>query len=476
MKKHWTTVTDFILHGKVSSKYSIIDVAGINQVGDGGALTLVRTGNVGTPNQSFINTGNNTCTDDNGDEWEVQKGTILNYNGTDNWFGGSFGSEGVGTYILNDSNSWVVFLDEQDIPDKSSFTLRFDSIANMLAGIPVRSEPGDVCIVLDTTFKHESGSGFVITDFTPLSERGSRAYQANNMEELRNAVGDLNDTPVRAYGSRHLINNPASTHAIVDVANFAGQNLGEEAPIGFIHHHYTDGTMHQFDNVGEANNILVLKNAQNETRRPDKPSDFVGSGNFLSLRYVDPAVGFTKTGFFIDKDMKQVWTGEKGTAVLWQNRADDGTSAFRLQTTHKHDVILDIMNGLTQSRILQLLNDVSGERFLINSLSELQNGVGFQADKGDVWLLSLEGATGRIKVSHPIQASDAAKNTQLTAPANKVVEVLTPFKPRQYSTAQLPDASTFDGCLISISDLTGKPSPLVYSDGTNWRYMDNTLV
>lgn len=47
MKKQWTTVSDFILHGKVSSKYTIIEVEGINQVGDGGALTLVRTGSVG---------------------------------------------------------------------------------------------------------------------------------------------------------------------------------------------------------------------------------------------------------------------------------------------------------------------------------------------------------------------------------------------------------------------------------------------
>lgn len=115
MKKQWTTVADFILHGKVSSKYLIIEAEGINQVGDGGALTLVRTGNVGTPNQSFTDTGNNTCVDDNGDVWEVQKGTILNYNGTDNWFGGSFGSDGVGTYVLNDSSTWEIFPDKQDI-------------------------------------------------------------------------------------------------------------------------------------------------------------------------------------------------------------------------------------------------------------------------------------------------------------------------------------------------------------------------
>lgn len=106
MKKQWTTVSDFILHGKVSSKYAIIEVEGINQVGDGGALTLVRTGNVGSPNQSFIDTSNNTCVDDNGDEWQVIIGTILVYNGSDNWFGNDFGSRGIGVYILNFQGTW----------------------------------------------------------------------------------------------------------------------------------------------------------------------------------------------------------------------------------------------------------------------------------------------------------------------------------------------------------------------------------
>jgi len=305
MKKQWTTVSDFILHGKVSSKYAIIEVEGINQVGDGGALTLVRTGNVGTPNQSFTDTGNNTCVDDNGDVWEVQKGTILNYNGTDNWFGGSFGSDGVGTYILNESNVWVVFIDKQDIPDKSSFTLRFDSIANMLAGIPVRSEIDDVCIVLDTTFKHVSGSGFSITDFKPLSYRGGEAYEKTTIESLRNELSEIVDSPLLQYGSRKLVNNPDFTDAIEDIANFAGQEQGSSAPTGWIHHHYTDGIMHQWDNVGDGT-MLYLKNAQNPGRRPDKASDYVGQGKFLSLG-TEGFVGAGSERFFISPEVEFVY-------------------------------------------------------------------------------------------------------------------------------------------------------------------------
>lgn len=105
MKKQWTTVLDFIQHGKVTSKYQIVEVQGMNTVGDGGALTLVRTGAVGTPSQSFTDTGNNTCVDKNGDVWGLQDGTLVTFNGTDDWFGNSFGLQEVGNYELK-SGLW----------------------------------------------------------------------------------------------------------------------------------------------------------------------------------------------------------------------------------------------------------------------------------------------------------------------------------------------------------------------------------
>lgn len=98
MKKQWTTVLDFIQHGKVTSKYQIVEVQGMNTVGDGGALTLVRTGAVGTPSQSFTDTGSNTCVDKNGDVWGLQEGAVVAYNGTDDWFGNGFGLQNVGNY------------------------------------------------------------------------------------------------------------------------------------------------------------------------------------------------------------------------------------------------------------------------------------------------------------------------------------------------------------------------------------------
>jgi hypothetical protein len=105
MKKQWTTVLDFIQHGKVTSKYQIVEVQGMNTVGDGGALTLVRTGTVGTPSQSFLDTGNNTCIDKNGDVWKPKKGSLVYYNGVDDWFGNGFGLQDIGNYSFK-GDSW----------------------------------------------------------------------------------------------------------------------------------------------------------------------------------------------------------------------------------------------------------------------------------------------------------------------------------------------------------------------------------
>ena len=63
-----------------------------------------------------------------------------------------------------------------------------------------------------------------------------------------------------------------------------------------------------------------------------------------------------------------------------------------------------------------------------------------------------------------------------TVTANQMVESQTPMLLRQYSTTTLPSAVTYANSTVSISDSTGKPSPLVYSNGTIWVYMDNTAV
>lgn len=290
-------------------------------------------------------------------------------------------------------------------------------------------------------------------------------------EGLRTAMGNANKTNQTMYGRFKYVNGTASTTGVFDAANFGGQSSGTSAPIGFVFHHYTDGTEIQIDNVGEANKILVLKNAHNPTRRQDKASDFVGTGSYISFDRHNYALGYNQTLGFVDKDFKIVWTGVAGIGTLWQNKADDGVAAFRFQTTNAHVNILDILNGVLGQRSFTIRQDVSFTRTILRSETNQANGVGFEAMDGDVWLLSNGDANKRIKINKSIQATSG--NTTLTAITNQAVETQVPFLLRGYNTASLPSASTFSGCMIRILDRANKPA---YSDGTNWLFVATDAV
>jgi hypothetical protein len=295
-------------------------------------------------------------------------------------------------------------------------------------------------------------------------------FGLNTLDELQALIETtLPDLKFKPFSRLELRNSRESSEGLFDAPNFAGQTDYGNEPIGFIFHHYTDGGMIQIDNVGESNDIIRLKNAQNANRRPDKPSSFVGSGNFLAFDEHDDSLGFSQRLGFIDKAFKIVWTGVKGIATLWQNKADDGTPAFRLQTTNNHDYILNILNGLT-TNVFNFRNDVTYTRARIDSHPDQTNGMYINAGAGNLVLDS----TSQVRVNKPLSTSSG--NLQLTTGDASPVESLLPLKLRQYSTAALPSAATYSGCVVSISDRAGKPSPVVYSDGAAWYYMDNTAV
>ncbi len=305
-----------------------------------------------------------------------------------------------------------------------------------------------------------------------LAEKNPNQWQLglNTAEELRQSMSD-SDTPLRyEYGSRSLINGSSATKGVFEMANFAGQtNYGNE-PIGFPLHHYTDGRAVQIDNVGEGNDIVILKNAQNATRRPDKAADFVGNGNFVALEAHNDELDHSERYFFISALAEFVWTGIKGAAVLWQNKVEDGTAAFRKKTTHKHSILSDFVNGLAGA-VYRFKNDVGFTRLAIEVDASQTNGLLIETKAGNV---ALKPAGGKVEVGGVIQAMSG--NTELSAPANKMVETKTPLKIRPYSTAALPSASENNGSVVTISDSAGKPSPMVFSNGTIWVYMDNTPV
>ncbi len=217
MKKQWTTVLDFIQHGKVTSKYKIVEVQGMNTVGDGGALTLVRTGAVGTPSQAFTDTGNNTCVDKNGDVWGLQEGTVVTYNGTDDWFGNGFGNQDKGVYLLGEG-VWELDL-TLDRAAKTFSNPNLLSNSNFLTSSPdaithPNATPESYAAgtqIFSGVYAGSSGATVTLIDGRVNCSAGSYEYRVPNTNGLErvpvfaSSVSDYDGNPVTTGVSHALV-------------------------------------------------------------------------------------------------------------------------------------------------------------------------------------------------------------------------------------------------------------------------------
>lgn len=143
----------------------------------------------------------------------------------------------------------------------------------------------------------------------------------------------------------HIRNTNDATEEIFELTNFAGQGRPQnQVPIGFVYHNYTDGNMAQFDNVGQDNNILILKNARNPIRRSDKPNDFIGNANFIVGKeaYLDGNTEKTKDVFILDKNSKFTTTK---TLLRQTDKKDDDSYAISDRITNKHHFPYALLNG-----------------------------------------------------------------------------------------------------------------------------------
>lgn len=179
-------------------------------------------------------------------------------------------------------------------------------------------------------------------------------------------------------------NDKDATKTTLESANYAGQDLGKSAPIGVIFHHYTDGTLAQIDNVGEDNTILVLKNAKNPVRRPDKPENFSGTGNYVSLVKQNGDTGANYNLFVLNKDGEFWWSGSDGKGNynkpvrLTTNKDDSGVPAYIIEAYKKHLNVIRLTNG--GSAMLDIKNNGDRVDFIIPSAQA--SGAYFETQSG----------------------------------------------------------------------------------------------
>ena len=220
-------------------------------------------------------------------------------------------------------------------------------------------------------------------------------------EGIRSTVEDIIDNKIPSFqtaldnktnlSNKHIkiLNSKDDTKGVLDIANFAGQGILSNI-IAFILHHYTDSDMIQLDNVGSGT-ALVIKNAQNASRRPDKDVSYVGTGAFLKLMKHDNNLGFANELLQITKDCELLFSNANGTVVLSSNKSDDGTYVFNFKVYKDNEYLAKLTNG-SKGDVLTIKNTATKTRIDIETNATQTNGMRFKTNTGSLDLVS--GATG----------------------------------------------------------------------------------
>lgn len=276
----------------------------------------------------------------------------------------------------------------------------------------------------------------------------------DNADGLRSAMGDVDFQTPRSYGLLRKINGTLSTNGAVDVANFAGQGLSSGVPIGFVFHHYTDGKLLQIDNVGSGP-TLTLKNARNPVRRADKPSNYVGSGNYLEILR-DDGTGSEVQEAFINKDLDIVWRTRPMNRI--SGKSDTSSWAFQDQTYSRHTYFREVRQAGQQVYYEQ----DTGSEYAIN-LGTDRTVLAIRANNGASSILKLSAGSGQVVIDSGCSLWGIG-NLTLEA-TGAFIDMGKPVQLMRYSTGDLPIMGAADRCMAWDTTLD-KP---VFWTGTQWR-------
>lgn len=200
----------------------------------------------------------------------------------------------------------------------------------------------------------ESGGDDVLI----VDDKGVKTYPKTKAQNVyMSDKRDLNtlitsiDNKIKTYNEKmetkfvKAINTNDSVIGTFDFANFAGQGK-PNATIGGAIHHYTDGIGVQIDNVGENNTIMVLKNANNPSRRPDKAPDFIGNGSFISCVEHNPTPSQpSKRLFLVNKKGDLYWLDREEPVSLVTSKISNSNASFEINSTNKNVQLLRLRNG-----------------------------------------------------------------------------------------------------------------------------------
>lgn len=176
-----------------------------------------------------------------------------------------------------------------------------------------------------------------------------------------------------------VINETTDVKGVIDLANFAGQGTEIKDIMGKLHN-YTDSDIMWLDNVGEGNTILRLNNSRNPIKRKDKPSDYVGSGDYIVLGRHKSDGSIYYPILKIDEDANFIFKNNSaltGTVKFDNNKlASDNEAAFTFRTpSSTHTEVIKIKTGESDRDLFSFGGHTSGTLALINVGSLMTNGL-----------------------------------------------------------------------------------------------------
>lgn len=271
----------------------------------------------------------------------------------------------------------------------------------------------------------------------------------------------------------------ADERSCIDWAHYSGQ--GSTSPIALALHDYTDANRSlQLDKVGGTNAqyILGLRRANNDTKRPDKPTDYVGGAGYLECSFDDfsgvAGAKLVNKAFFIDDNANLNWTGKNGTAdasAQFISGTPDGSGKFPFvfTATKEQDLFMKLVNS--SGNVLTIRDEVAGTRTTATIDANQTSGFrlvtlagGIDLDPANDTLIirgDINGETGRDTT---VQAVGAKMTI-----SGDTVEMDAPMKLKQYSVVSAPDAALYTGHEVYISNGDSGNPCLAVSDGVTWR-------
>ena len=195
--------------------------------------------------------------------------------------------------------------------------------------------------------------------------------EINNTKTELNEVNSQLDAKTNLSNKRiSVMNETTDTEGVIDLANFSGQGTALKDIMAKLHN-YTDSDVMWLDNVGEGNCVLRLNNSRNPLRRADKPSDYVGSGDYLVLgRHKNDGSIYYQV-LIIDKDGNFKFNNSTALtgAIKFDNNklASDGEPGFIFRTpSATHNEVLKLKTGGSDRELFSFGGHPSGDLALIN--------------------------------------------------------------------------------------------------------------